>query len=402
MWNSGRSPSTRLFAALAAAFAVLIAILLAASKVLAAEPDIEAFERSGCRHCEAAHRYLEDLRRRRPDLDIVERDVSADPTAIAELQREAERAKIGAVSFPTFRVRGQLIVGFDSPETTGGHIEALLAGQAEPKALERGPTCEIEAPEPCEAPVESDEVELPFFGRVAPSAWGLPLFTIAVGLLDGFNPCAMWVLLFLLAMLINLRSRGRILLVAGTFVAVSGLVYFAFMAAWLNVFVFVGLSRAVQIGLGVFAIVVGAIHVKDFFAPRKGVSLSIPASVKPTIYAHVRKIIGAKNLPLALASAMILAVMVNVVEMLCTAGLPAVYTQVLARQGLSTGARYAYLALYNVAYMLDDSIMVGIAVVTLGRRKLQERGGRFLKLVSGVTLFALGVALVVAPNILVW
>lgn len=110
----------------------------------------------------------------------------------------------------------------------------------------------------------------------------------------------------------------------------------------------------------------------------------------------------AESLWAAIVGATVLAVLVNVIELVCTAGLPALYTQVLVQQGVSTAGRYAYLALYIVAYMLDDSIMVGIAVVTLGRRKLQERAGRWLKLLSGAVVLLLGLLLIFAPGALVW
>jgi hypothetical protein len=174
------------------------------------------------------------------------------------------------------------------------------------------------------------------------------------------------------------------------------------MAAWLNVFHLIGLSRTVQIILGALALMIGGVNIKDFFAFGKGVSLSVPERAKPGIYARVRAIVRAETLWAALLGAIVLAVLVNVVELVCTAGLPALYTQVLVQQGLSAAARYAYLALYNVAYVLDDSIMVGIAVVTLGRHKLQERAGRWLKLLSGTAIGVLGLLLIVAPQALVW
>jgi len=249
---------------------------------------------------------------------------------------------------------------------------------------------------------KGEGIRVPLLGHVSARDVGLPLFTIVIGLIDGFNPCAMWVLLFLLALLVNVHDRKRMLAVAGTFVVVSGAAYYAFMAAWLNVFLFVGLSRAVQVGLGLLAVVVGVVHVKDFFALGKGVSLSIPESAKPGIYARVRAIVRAESLVAAIVGAVVLAVMVNLIELLCTAGLPALYTQVLVQHCVSPAGRYGYLFLYILAYMLDDSIMVGLAVVTLGRRKLQERTGRWLKLVSGATILVLGALLIFAPGALVW
>jgi glutaredoxin len=250
-------------------------------------------------------------------------------------------------------------------------------------------------------PGVSDVIELPLLGRVKVSRLGLPLFTVAVGLVDGFNPCAMWVLLFLLSILVNLKDRMRILAVAGTFVLISGLAYYAFMAAWLNVFRFVGLLRPVQVLLALTAIFVGAVHIKDFFAIKQGLTLSIPESARPGIYARVRRIVTAENLLGALMGAAVLAVMVNIVELLCTAGLPALYTEILTLQQVGIWQSYAYLALYNLAYMFDDALMVGLVVLTLGRRKMQERHGRMLKLVSGSVILVLGVVMLVRPDWLV-
>lgn len=269
----------------------------------------------------------------------------------------------------------------------------------DPSDLEGGAPPSL--PPPPTSPMEESEmIRLPVFGEVDASRVGLPLFTIAVGLVDGFNPCAMWVLLFLLSILVNLKDRWKILAVAGTFVLISGLAYFAFMAAWLNVFRWVGLLRPVQIALGLLAIFVGGVHIKDFFAFKHGLSLSIPESAKPGIYARVRQIVNAENLFGAIVGASILAVMVNIVELLCTSGLPALYTSILAMQQLPVWHEYLYLALYNLAYMFDDSLMVGVVVITLGRHKLQETQGRWLKLVSGLVIFVLGVIMLVRPELL--
>ncbi|HEX6987159.1 MAG TPA: hypothetical protein VF170_17400, partial [Planctomycetaceae bacterium] len=266
-------------------------------------------------------------------------------------------------------------------------LEELPLEDLPADAADMGP---VASPRPEEA---TQTVDLPLFGEVDVRRLGLPLFTLAVGLVDGFNPCAMWVLLFLLSILVNLKDRWKIVAVAGTFVLISGLAYYAFMAAWLNVFLLVGFLRPAQIALGLLAVFVGAVHVKDFFALHKGISFSIPESAKPGIYARVRKIVTAENLTGAILGAAVLAVLVNVVELLCTAGLPALYTQVLALRELPAWQNYAYLALYNLAYMADDALMVGLVVVTLGRRKMQERHGRRLKLVSGLVVLGLGLVL---------
>jgi hypothetical protein len=343
-------------------------------------PDVEVFVRKGCSHCEAAKEYLVHLQREQPSLRIVFHDLADDPTTLQRLKALADARGITTIGVPTFLIGDALIVGFLSAETTGAEIRASLTTRGRGTAG---------APE---------SIDTSWFGELRVKDLGLPLFTIIIGLLDGFNPCAMWVLLFLLSLLVNLQDRRKMALLAGTFVIVSGLVYFAFMAAWLNIFLLIGLSRAVQVALGGIALFVGAVNVKDFFAWRRGITLSIPESAKPGLYARVRAILQAEHLAGALAGIVILAGLVNMIELLCTAGFPALYTHMLSLQGLSMWEYYGYLGLYNVAYIFDDGLMVTTAVITLSRRKLQERAGQWLKLGSGTVMAGLGLVLLLKPN----
>jgi glutaredoxin len=345
-------------------------------------PDIEVFVRAGCPHCEAAKIFLDELRLEQPSLHIALHDIAEDPAARQRLITLVQERGLTTVGVPTFLVGTELIIGFQSSETTGAEIRATL----DRKALGTTVNPSVES------------IETRWLGRLRVHDLGLPLFTILIGLLDGFNPCAMWVLLFLLSLLVNLQDRRKMALIAGTFVAVSGLLYFAFMAAWLNVFLAIGLSRTVQIGLGGIALFIGAVNVKDFFALHQGLSLSIPESAKPGLYARIRRILQADNLAGALVGVIVLAGLVNLIELLCTAGFPAVYAQILTMQQLPTWEYYGYLGLYNLAYILDDALMVTIAVVTLSRKKLQERAGRWLKLTGGAVMLSLGLVLLLKPE----
>jgi hypothetical protein len=173
------------------------------------------------------------------------------------------------------------------------------------------------------------------------------------------------------------------------------------MAAWLNVFLVIGISTALRWTLGGMALVIGGINVKDFFVWGRGFSLSVPASAKPGLYARMRAVLSADTLLPALMAVAVLAVMVNFIELLCTAGFPAIYTAVLAQHDLSMPAHYAYLGLYIVGYIADDSLMVMLAVIALSNRKLTERAGRWLKLLSGAVMLALGGVMILRPEWLI-
>ncbi len=338
---------------------------------------LQVFVRTGCPYCADAKVFLDDVQRRRPGLHVVYRPVDTDPAARDALNQLSRAHGIWPPGVPAFHAAGQLIVGFESPDTTGQDVLRLIdAGTA----------------------VHPQTVDSTLFGTLSAQRLGLPLFTLALGLLDGFNPCAMWVLLFLLAMLVRQNDRRRMALVAGTFVLVSGAVYYAFMAAWLNVFLAVGLSQPVRLLLAGVALLIGAFNVKDFFAPGRGFSFSIPASAKPGLVARMRGVMQAQALATSMLGVAALAVVVNLVELLCTAGLPAIYTAVLAQQQLGTAAHLAYLGLYIVGYIADDALMVTLAVLALSQGKLTERAGRGLKLASGVVMLALGLVLLFRPQ----
>ena len=250
-------------------------------------------------------------------------------------------------------------------------------------------------------PGEVMGVQAPLLGIIDPDEWGLPLLTVVVAGLDAFNPCAFFVLLFLLSLMVHARSRSRMLLVGGTFVLISGLIYFIFMAAWLNVFLILGELRVVTIVAGLIAVVLATINIREYFLfGEGGPSLSIPESKKPGMYRRMRNLVGTQNIWAMLAGTVILAIAVNSYELLCTAGLPMVYTRILTLRETDTFVYYLYLLLYNVIYIIPLLIIVLLFVMKLGSRKLGETEGRLLKLMSGMMMLALGLLLLIAPTAL--
>jgi hypothetical protein len=232
---------------------------------------------------------------------------------------------------------------------------------------------------------------------MTPDQWSLPVFTLVIAGLDAFNPCAFFVLLFLLSLLVHAGSRARMLFIGSVFLFFSGLIYFLFMAAWLNVFRWLGEIALVTTLAGVLAIVIALINIKDYFWFNQGVSLSIPDSAKPGLYQRVRGLLRADSLPALTLGTIALAIAANSYELLCTAGFPMVYTRLLTLSDLPPWQHYAYLALYNVVYVIPLMVITLIFTYTLGSRKLSEVEGRLLKLLSGIMMLALGVLLVVAP-----
>jgi hypothetical protein len=188
--------------------------------------------------------------------------------------------------------------------------------------------------------------------------------------------------------------------VGGLFVLTSGLVYFAFMAAWLNLFQLLGGVRLLTLLAGLVATAIGALNIKDYYRPHDGATLGISKKNRERLFQRMRLLLNVQRLPTLLLGTLLLALAANSYELLCTLGLPMVFTRILTLEQLPTLHYYDYLALYNLVYVTPLAIIVGLFVLTMGRRKLTEGEGRFLKLLSGHMMVGLGLLLLIKPGLL--
>jgi len=248
---------------------------------------------------------------------------------------------------------------------------------------------------------ENRIIELPIVGEVDLTKLGLLNLSILVGILDGFNACAMWALCFLLTFLVTSGSRKRIFLIGGTFIFVSGIVYFLFISAWLNVFLFVGYMEIIRILISIFAIIFGLVCIKDFFNFGQGISFIIPKTTRDKIVKRMQSVTNPKlALPSALLAVAALAAGINLVELLCTTGFPAIYTSILTRHELPALSYYFYLAIYIIFYMIDDLAIFSIVILTLGAKQCPDKYKKLSKLISGGVILILGIIMLLMPDLL--
>jgi cytochrome c biogenesis protein CcdA len=355
------------------------------------QPEVQLyfFWSQSCPHCTAAHPYITAIPQTRPWVRLHALELSRNPDNVRLYRDMAQQLGEKGASVPAWLFCGEMHVGWESDATTGAMLRHRLD-------LCRARALGSEVPEAATAA----SIKLPLLGSVDPASLSLPALTLILAGLDAFNPCAFFVLLFLLSMMAHQKSRTRMLVIGGIFVLISGLMYFAFMAAWLNVFQLFGHLAWVTLAAGALAVLVGAVNVKDFFLFERGITLSIPESRKPDIFRRARAILNAESLTAMLAATVFLAVAANFYELLCTAGFPMVYTRMLTLAELSPAARYGYLAAYNLIYVLPLALIVAVFARTLGARKLTEREGRLLKLMSGLMMLGLGGLLLLAPELI--
>ncbi|MFP4154255.1 MAG: hypothetical protein ACLFSG_01015 [Halothiobacillaceae bacterium] len=346
-----------------------------------------------CPRCRDARPFIAELEARDDWLVVRSHNLSADPEAGARYVAQAAALGEEARAVPAFLFCGAMRVGYDHPEGAGAELVELLSrchqrmleGESDPRlepALWR----------------DRDTLNLPAIGTVSLDELSLPALTVLIAGMDAFNPCAFFVLLFLMSIVVHTRSRARILLIGGSFVAVSALVYFLFLAAWLGLFMTLGTMDWITRLAGLVAVVIAIVHIKDYFRFRRGISLSIPDTAKPGLFQRMRRLTEHRQFGWVMAGTLALAVVVNLYELACTAGLPMVYTRILTDHALTTVGYYGYLGLYSLVYALPMLVIVGLFAATLGARKLQESEGRTLKLVSGMMLLGLGLLLLAAPG----
>ena len=346
-----------------------------------------------CPHCKRAIPFLTQLQSAYDWLQVLSLELTEHPDNIQRYIKMATALGQEARSVPAFLFCEEMLVGYATAATTGKVLEHKLVDCHQ--RLQQGAAV---TPSQTASRPTMPSLVIPGIGQIDPSTLSLPVMTVIIAGLDAFNPCAFFVLFFLLSLLVHAHNRRRMLLIGGTFVLCSGGMYFIFMAAWLNLFLLMGHVRGMTLGAGAVACIMALLNIKDYFWFQRGVSLSIPEQAKPGLFKRMRGLVHATRLPSMMVGTIVLAIIANTYELLCTAGFPMVFTRILTLANLPSSAYYLYLVFYNIVYVIPLGIIVLLCTVTLGSHKLQEQGGRRLKLLSGSMMFYLSLVLLFAPE----
>jgi len=349
-----------------------------------------------CPHCQHALPDIVEIDKQYPWLKLHSLELTKNSQHVRTYIDMAASFGNDARSVPTFMFCGNLISGYDDKETTGKLLREYFQACYQ----------FVQDVNPDNKTVfnldknKLNTLDFPFLGEVSTEDYSLPMLTFFIAGMDAFNPCAFFVLLFLLSMMVHAQSRARMALIGGVFVFFSGGIYFLFMAAWLNLFIYLGELRLVTLIAGMIAIVIALMNIKDYFWFKKGMSLSLSDNAKPKIFDRIRNLLRLDSIITVLFATIVLAIVANSYELLCTAGFPMVYTRILTLKALELESYYLYLLLYNVIYVLPLLAIVILFTIKLGSRKLSKNEGVILKLLSGVMMFLLGSFLVVSPQLL--
>jgi hypothetical protein len=386
----------RLILALLALLLALPSVLLAADAV-----QVHVFWRVGCPHCEHEMAWLETLQARDPGVRVRLYEVGKNPDNRRLLARAAERLQAPKVAVPFTVIGSEVIVGWWDASTTGAQIEALIAGcrtRACPEVMSELAAAPAEPAARSTSSAMPSSIRVPFLGEIQTRHLSLPVLTIVLAGIDGFNPCAMWTLVFLIGLLVGMQDRMRMWALGSAFIVASAAVYFVFMAAWLNLLLFLGALTWIRYAVGAVALGAGIYYLREFWVNAAGVCKVTGQERRQRILGRLKLLASERSFLLALCGIVLLAFAVNLIELLCSAGIPAVYTQLLSMSDLSHWQYYAYMLLYIAVFMLDDLFVFFTAMAALHITGLTASYSRWSHLIGGVVLLGIGVLMWLRPD----
>jgi len=370
--------------ALAVVLGLAFVALQVAARVSPAPPASLAWQNDGrlhvffhpdCPHCHDAIAFL----RTQPGIAFELHDISTSANeALLRMVADQHQIPLRNLGVPLFVRGSRYLIGFGTAETTGRELLALATDRSAGRS-----------------DIDPKRIRLPLLGEIDPAHFSLPALTALMGLSDGFNPCAMWVLVYLISLIAGLQDRTKIWWLVGTFVAASGILYFLFMTAWLNMFLVIGYIRALTQLVALAAIGFGIDYLFEL-ARTRGVIVCELGNVgqRHQIMQRIRTVVAA---PIGIGSILLitgLAFTVNAIEFFCSAALPAIYTHMLALANLSATQYYGYIALYVLFFMLDDLIIFGLAAFAI-QKVIDTRYAAFSRGAGGVVLIGLGIWMLV-------
>ena len=248
--------------------------------------------------------------------------------------------------------------------------------------------------------IQQESLELPLIGEISTEDTPLVALTAMIALVDGFNPCSLWVLTFLLGLVVHSGSRKKTAAVGLTFLTVTSIGYGAFVYGLINVFSYVSHLMWIKAAVAAVALVFGAVNVKDFFYWNRGLSFTIPDRFKPKIARELSETVRKDSLAMTLFGTAVIAAGIVLVELPCTAGFPLIYSNILAERGVQTGFALVLLGLYMLIYLLDElAVFLGITY-TMEKTRFEEKHGRYLKLLGGMIMIALAATLLIRPEMM--
>lgn len=394
--------------------------------------NIHLFYGNGCPHCAAEEEFLSDYLKDRTDVKLYKYEIwydSHNQELLSKVQKEMGTTNKNGVPFTV--IGKKTIVGYADGVTDEQIKDAInyylnndyrdyageITGKVKKNEVKEDITKDesktedkkenkIEKADDTKDSDQTDEnVTVPVLGKINAKKVSLPILAVVLGFVDGFNPCAMWILIFLITMLFNMKDRKKMWILGLTFILTSGIVYLMFMLAWLNLATFISKIAFIRLLIAVIALVVGLINVYKYIDSLKKKDEGCDVVDKKDRKKIMEKIISItheKKFIIALLGIMVLAASVNIIELMCSIGIPLLFTQILAMNNLSTFSYMIYMFIYIFFFLIDDIVIFVISMVTLKVTGLSTKYTKYSHLIGGIIMLIIGLLLIIKPELLMF
>jgi cytochrome c biogenesis protein CcdA/thiol-disulfide isomerase/thioredoxin len=374
---------------------------------------VQVFVREGCQHCKDEATFLEKLQQEIPNLGV--EYLRLEDTGQRERWEQfTDRMKSGKVT-PITVIGSQMIIGFGTEETTGENIRQAVRNaqkNQEPTNLDTltpetlgslaamGSTCSEDVP--CQLHEDPPVlVKLPWGKTVNAQSYPLIALSAVLGLIDGFNPCAMWVLVTFLVILLKLGSRKKMFQFAGIFILAEAIMYYLILMVWFTAWDFVKLDAIVTPIVGFVAIGGGIFFLYEARKANSECQIVNPEQRYQTKQ-KLQELVKKNFSLVTLLGILGLAFSVNVIEFACSIGIPQTFTKILEMNQLAWWQSQLLIALYILFYMVDDFVVFGLALFAFDKMGITHKYVRASNIIGGILMLTLGLVMIVKPELLVF
>lgn len=368
------------------------------------------FHGDGCPHCAEEEKLLKDISKDYPNVKIIELEVWNNKNNALLMKKVGNLMDADITGVPLTVIGSTAIAGYN--DSIGQKINRALLFYTENNSnyidlvsnIKNGTYTKGSKKIKDEFSIEdkksdsSSTIKVPIIGNVNMKNVSIPIAAATIGLIDGFNPCAMWILLFLISMLLGMKDRRRMWVLGIIFLTTSALMYMAIMLSWFNIVVSVMASVIFRRIIAVIAIVGAVINLKGFFTTKEDGCNVVDAKKRKKIFSKIKKFTSEKSLILSILGVIGLACSVNIVELACSAGLPMVFTQVLALNNVSSISAFFYTLIYILFFLIDDIIVFSIAMATTKITAISTKYNKYSHLIGGIIMFIIGILLIFKPE----
>ena len=382
-------------------FVVAFIFLLFPVMVKAETTNIYLFYGEGCPHCQALEEYLDKAYKNDKDVKVYKYEVwsnTENQKTWLEVQQITNKEARGV---PYFIIGEKVYQGYNSTpsweETVDNGIKKAKTSDyndevgyylkiRDHKEIKNGNNSEKDKPKE-----ESTILDIPLIGKVDVKSFSLPIIAIIIGFVDGFNPCAMWILIFLITMLLDYKDRKKMWILGCTFLFTSAFVYFLFMIGFLKIATFLNSIKLLRTLVAIFALSFGGYNIYRYYKTRKEAGCDVVnKNQRRKIMTRIKKVLANNSFLLAMLGIILLAISVNLIELLCSLGLPVMFTEILSINNVKGIAKIIYILIYVLFFLIDDLLVFFIAMKTLKITAISNKYTKYSHLIGGIIMITIG------------